>query len=186
MRASLLLLLGLFTRPVDMLSQTTTSCLQRAASGGIGSASDSIRPQPGAYNLVQVYREYPEALPYVSVLQLTRPPQAAAAPPAGQPSPRGYDLVGWLDQPGSSPAWQRIVGSKDPSHPGVVVRGSRMRAGQNSGFDGVGEVYTITHATTDSFWGTWIADDGIAVYFDSTTMRPVPPSAGFFCARRSS
>lgn len=97
--------------------------------------------------------------------------------------PRDQLLIGWFDLPGADTAWRRIVGSRDPSNPGVRLRGQGLRIGQQGGTDAIGDNLRITAVSPRAFWGFWTEDPGLGLTIgpDSTWL---PSGAGFFCAFR--
>ena len=92
------------------------------------------------------------------------------------------DLTGWLEPAAGNSAWRSNVGSRDPTHPGVVLAGDHLRLGQASP-DGYREHLTITAVSPEGFWGWWKGEPGFEVTMDAES-RVLPDPAGYFCALR--
>ena len=90
------------------------------------------------------------------------------------------DLTGWLEPAAGDSAWRSNVGSRDPTHPGVVLAGDHLRLGQASP-DGYTERLTITAVSPEGLWGWWKAEPGFEVTMDAQN-RVLPDPAGYFCA----
>ena len=90
------------------------------------------------------------------------------------------DLTGWLEPAAGDSAWRSNVGSRDPTHPGVVLAGDHLRLGQASP-DGYSEHLTITAVSPEGFWGWWKAEPGFEVTMDAES-RALPDPAGYSCA----
>jgi hypothetical protein len=94
------------------------------------------------------------------------------------------NLSGWLESSTADTAWRSNVGSRDPSHPGVLLAGDHLRLGQ-PGLDRYREQLTITAVSPDGFWGWWKAEPGFEVTRDAETQRALPDPAGYFCALKA-
>jgi hypothetical protein len=94
------------------------------------------------------------------------------------------NLTGWLESSAGDAAWRSNVGSRDPTHPGVLLAGNHLRLGQ-PGLDGYSEHLTITAVSPEGFWGWWKAEPGMEVTMDAETQRALPDPAGYFCALRA-
>jgi hypothetical protein len=92
------------------------------------------------------------------------------------------DLNGWLELAADDSAWRSNVGSRDPTHPGVVLAGDHLRLGQATP-DGYRENLTITAVSPEGFWGWWKAEPGFEVTMNAES-RVLPDPAGYFCALR--
>jgi hypothetical protein len=90
------------------------------------------------------------------------------------------DLTGWLEPAAGDSAWRSNVGSRDPTHPGVVLAGDHLRLGQASP-DWYSEHLMITAVSPEGFWGWWKAEPGFEVTMDAES-RALPDPAGYFCA----
>lgn len=94
------------------------------------------------------------------------------------------DLVGWLELQEGDSAWRSNAGSRDPSHPGVVLAGEHLRIGVPGYLDGYTEHLTITAVSPQGFWGWWKGERGLGVVADPASGRVLPDPAGYFCALR--
>jgi hypothetical protein len=134
----------------------------------------------GDYDLIQV-RTQPAGSTSSGRLHLAPIDSAARAGAVGG-SVR--NLTGWLEPASIDTAWRANVGSRDPTHPGVVLAGNHLRLGQQ-GLDRYSEHLTITAVSPEGFWGWWTAKPGLEVNRDPETQRVLPDPAGYFCALKA-
>ncbi len=146
-----------------------------------------MRDLPGNYGLIQV--SWQPAPPRVTRGRL----HIEVPDSLGRQAPCGFgrtkrDFIGWYRPDDSTDTqWHRILESRDPARPGVVVRGTSIRVGQQECvMDGAGDNLEITAVADHGFWGYWVQDMGIAALMDTVSHRVLPTAAGFFCALRES
>ncbi len=134
----------------------------------------------GDYELIQVLTQPTGGTVLSGRLHLAPLDSAARARAAGGAV---RDLVGWLEPAGEDSAWRAAVASRDPSRPGVVVAGQRLRIGHAGYPGGLTHNLEITAVGAEGFWGWWRSDRGLAVT-ESGSRRVLPDPAGYFCALR--
>ena len=134
---------------------------------------DSLSRLAGDYELIQV--SWQPGPPSVTRgrLHLAVPDSGEREVPCGLRTMR-RDLVGWYQRDDMA-ALARI---------GAVLDGHGVWIGSFCGFDGGGDVLTITAVSPHGFWGSWQSDLGIAILIDTVTHTLMPDPAGFFCALR--
>jgi hypothetical protein len=135
----------------------------------------------GDYELIQVRTQPAGSKTTSGRLHLAPLDSLARAGSVGGPV---HDLVGWLELRDGDPAWQSNAGSRDGSHPGVVLAGEHMRIGHQGYLDGYTENLTITAVSPEGFWGWWKGERGLGVVAEPESGRVLPDPAGYFCALR--
>jgi hypothetical protein len=141
-----------------------------------------VRPSAlaGDYELIQVQTQPAGGTVLRGRLHLSPLDSSAKAGSAGGAV---RDLVGWLNSEGGDAEWREAVASRDPSRPGAVLAGQRLRLGAPGSAEQLVHSLEITAVAPEGFWGWWKADRGLALT-ETGNQRVVPDPAGYFCALR--
>jgi hypothetical protein len=94
------------------------------------------------------------------------------------------DLIGWLEPAPEGRMSRTNAASRDPAHPGAVLKGEHLTVGDIGAYDGHEDHLIITAVAPNGFWGWWKATQGWEVATESETRRVLPDPAGYFCALR--